>query len=104
MAQPTADRLQKLLLIHGLIGTAIFQPGGAISGEQQQRLAGTIRFYGCRQQVGDSGARRRDYRHSTTTGGGHAQGEKGRRPFIDGRGQRQITPGCQQPGSGRQWT
>ena len=104
MAQPTADRLQKLLLIHGLIGTAIFQPGGAISGEQQQRLGGTVGFYGCRQQVGDSGARRRDYCHSTTTGGGQAQGEKGRRPVIDGRGQRQITSGCQQPGSSSQWT
>ena len=57
----TANRLEKFLLIHGLIGAALLQTRGSIGGQQQQRLTGAIGFHRCRQKVGHSGARGGDH-------------------------------------------
>ena len=54
--QRTAHRLKKVLLIHGLIGTALLQACGSISCEQQERLTRAIGFHGSREKVGHSGA------------------------------------------------
>ena len=57
----TANRLEKFLLIHGLIGAALLQTRGSIGGQQQQRLTGAIGFHCCGQKVGHSGARGSDH-------------------------------------------
>ena len=60
-AKAATHRNEKLLLIHGLIGTTVLQPFGAVGGEQQQRLGRSIGFNGGRQQI----------RHSRSRGGHH---------------------------------
>jgi len=54
--QPTAHRVQKLLLIHGLIRTALLEPRWSIGGKQQQGLTGAIGLHGSRQKVRHSSA------------------------------------------------
>ena len=75
-AQPATHGLQKNLLIHRLIGTALLQPAGAIGRDQQQRLTGTIRLHSSRQQIGHCSARCGDHCSGVTRRRGTAQSKK----------------------------
>ena len=94
-AEPAAGREEERFLINGLVGAAVFEPGGAIRREQKQRLTGTVRLHRSGQQVGHRGAGGRDHRHGTSMGGRHAESQKRGRPLIDGRDQLQLRLGRQ---------
>ena len=66
--EPTADRLEKILLVHGLIGTTSLQTRRSIRREQQQRLTGTIRLHGSRQEIGHGRAGCGDDGHGRACG------------------------------------
>ena len=79
---PPANRLEKILLIHGLIGAARLQPLRPIGREQQQRLIGAIRFHSGRQQIGNRCAGGGHHRHSPPGGRRQSKGKKSSGTFI----------------------
>jgi hypothetical protein len=52
IATPTTGGTQKVLLIHGLIGTALLESERTISGDDEQRLARPIGFNQRGKQIG----------------------------------------------------
>ena len=101
-ADPAADRIQKRLLVDGLIRSAVLEPFRSISAEQQQRLAAAIGLDGGWQQIGDRRAGRGHHRHSPAGGCRHPEGEEGRRSLINRRKKLQHSLGRHQARRRRQ--
>ena len=94
--KPSTGWAEKVLLIHGLVGTTSFQASRPISREQEQRLARTIGFYRRGKQIGHSRSGGGDHRDGTACSGCHSERQKPRRSLINRWEDIQLTPCCDQ--------
>ncbi|CAI8262256.1 MAG: Uncharacterised protein [Prochlorococcus marinus str. MIT 9313] len=94
LPNPSTGRTQESLLIHRLIGTAVFESIGTVSSEQQQGLTGSISLHRCRQKVGYSGARSGYYSCCSASSSAKTQSQESSRALINGSAKPQAIGTC----------
>ena len=74
---------EQLDLVNGLVRAAVAEFMGAVSGEDQERYFGHLRFDNGRKIIGGGRARRAQQRDWLPRGQGQAQREEAGAPFIE---------------------